>query len=118
MDEIDLIALQDFQKQASRAAEPGEVIEADAAEFGEGDGEKREINAGDGKTKGEAADHQPSSNAERDGEPQPDPWTDAVVAVKRRRRVGTDAEIERVAKGKLTGEAHKNIPGLAGVGEK
>ncbi len=48
--------LRDRQEQAGRAADPAEMIEADAGEFGEGDGQDGEIDAGDAEAEREKAD--------------------------------------------------------------
>ena len=50
------VALRDAQEHAAGAAEPVEVIEADARELGEGDGEEREVHARDAEAEGEEAD--------------------------------------------------------------
>ena len=40
------------------------------------------------------------------------------MKIKRRGGVTADTEIKRMAEGKLPGEAHQDIPRLAGVGEE
>ena len=47
----------DGQEEAGRAADPAPVVEADARELGEGDGEDGEVDAGDAEAEGEKADH-------------------------------------------------------------
>ena len=51
-----LRVLRDRQEQAGRAADPAEMIEADARELGEGDGQDGEIDAGDAEAEREEAD--------------------------------------------------------------
>src|SRR5688572_19819724 len=54
------------QEQARGAAHPGEVVEADARELGEGDGEDGEVHAADAEAEGKEADHRAGERAQRD----------------------------------------------------
>src|SRR6185503_11497805 len=107
------VALRHAQEHAARAADPVEMVEADARELGEGDGEEREIHPRDAEAEGEKADR----HAQQDRHPQPGPRADAVVEEDRTRRVRADADVERMAERELPGEAHHHVPCLAGVGE-
>src|ERR1044071_5769908 len=111
------VALRYAQEQAARAADPVEMVEADARELGEGDGEEREVHPGDAEAEGEKADHYAERHAEEDRDPQAGPGPDAVVEEDRARRVRADADVERMAERELPREPHHHVPGLAGVGE-
>src|SRR5688572_17982378 len=105
------------QEQARGAAHPGEVVEADARELGEGDGEDGEVHAGDAEAEREEADHGAGERAGADRGDQADPGAQAEVHVQRGGRVGAQADVERVPERELPGEAHHDVPGLADVGE-
>ena len=96
-----LRVLGDRQEEAGRAADPGEVIEPDAGEFGERDGEDGEIDAGDAEAEREEADHGADRHGHRDRRDQSDPRTDAEMNVERGGRVGAETDIERVAEREL-----------------
>ena len=50
MPQIGRVRIADRQEEAARAADPVEMVEQDAGELGEGDGEQREIDAGDAES--------------------------------------------------------------------
>ena len=113
-----MILLRDLKKQARRSADPGEMIEADSRELGEGDGQEGKVNAGDIAAERQDANKGTESDAGNDREPDADPGTEAVVKIERACAIGADAEILGVAEGELAGETHHDVPGLAGVGEQ
>src|SRR6266568_1258568 len=65
----------------------------------------------------EPADERPAERRDRDRGKDAEPRPDAEMDPQRRRHIGADAQIERVAERQLPGEAHQQIPGLADVGE-
>src|SRR6185503_14508994 len=107
----------DGQKKSCGAPHPAPMIEADAGEFCESDGENREIDAGDAEAKGEIADHRAGRRRGRHRHPQPDPRTDAEMYVERGGGISAEADVERVSQRELAGKAHHDVPGLADVGE-
>src|SRR5689334_17595522 len=115
--DVPAVALRHAQKHATGATDPVEMVEADARELGEGDGEEREIHARDAEAEGEKADRDAERDAEQDRHPQPGPGPDAVVEEDRAGGVGADADVERMAERKLAGEPHHHVPRLAGVRE-
>ena len=94
------------------------MIEADARELGECDGQEREVNAGDAVTEGEGAEQSAEGGANKDRQPDSDPRTDAIVKIERAGGIAADAEVQGMAERQLAGEAHHDVPRLAGVGEK
>ena len=59
----------------------------------------------------------PTSAGDRQRQGQADPRAHAEVEEQRRRRVGAEADVERMAERELAGKAHHDVPGLAGIGE-
>ena len=57
------------------------IVEADAGELGEGDGQDGEINAGNAEAEGEIADDRAAGGGERDGGEQAQPRADAEMRV-------------------------------------
>src|ERR1051326_5026699 len=47
----------------------------------------------------------------------PEQRPDAEVDPQRRRHIGAEPEVERVAERELPGKSHQQVPGLAGIGE-
>src|SRR6185503_13081019 len=115
--EVPDVALRHLEEHAAGPPGPAEMIEADARELGEGDGEEREVHARDAETEREEADDEAERDAERDRGPQPGPRADAPMEEDPAGDVGADADVERVPERKLAREAHHDVPGLAGVGE-
>ena len=72
--------LLDRQEQAARGVDIAPIVEADAGEFGEGDGEDGEIDAGDAEAKGEKADDRPARRGDGNGREQAEPGRDARTA--------------------------------------
>ena len=68
------------QEQAGRRVDDVEMVEADAREFGKGDGQDREIDAGDAEAKGEKADDGAASRATGMAASKSEPRRDAVSA--------------------------------------
>src|SRR5205807_9779821 len=66
VDEVPGVALRDPEEHASRAADPVEMIEADARELGEGDRQKREVDARDAEAEGEKADNHDEKHEKKD----------------------------------------------------
>ncbi len=106
------------QKQSPGAAEPVEVIEANPRKLGKGDREQSEIDAADLVAEGEGADGGAEQCADSHRQPNARPGTEAEMKVKRGGGVSADAEIKRMAQRQLAGEAHHDVPRLAGVGEE
>ena len=59
----------------------------------------------------------PASAATGIATEQAEPRPDAEMHVERRRRIGAEPDIERVAERQLPGKAHHDVPGLPGIGE-
>ena len=93
------------------------MVEADAGELGEGDGEDREIDAGDAEAERQEADDRAAGHRDRDRGRKADPGTDAEMHVERRGCIGAEPDIDGVTERKLAGESHHHVPGLAGIGE-
>src|ERR1700694_5207912 len=93
------------------------MIEADARELGKCDRKQREIDALDTETPTQPADERAAERRDRYRGKDAEPGSDAEMGPQRRRRVGTEAEVERVAERQLPGKAHQQIPGLPDVGE-
>ncbi len=72
--EIALRIIRDGQKKSARAADPFEMIEADARELRERNGENGEIDAADTEAEGQEADHGPACDRDQDREQGADPW--------------------------------------------
>src|SRR5262245_55868480 len=106
----------DRQEEAARPAHPSEVIEADARELGEGDGEDCEIDAAHAEAEGEEADDRTACHRDRDRRGQSDPGPETEMDIERRGRVAAEPDIDGVAEGELAGEAHHHVPRLAGIG--
>ena len=107
----------DRQEEAARAADPPEMVEADARELGEGDGEDGEIDAGDAEAEGEEADDGAADDGDRDRGRKSEPRPDAEMHVERRGGIGAEPDIDGVAERELAGEAHHHVPRLPGIGE-
>ena len=94
-----------------------EMIEADAGELGERDGENGEIDPGDAEAEGEIADHRAAGGRDRDrgehAEPRARRRNGRTKSPRRRRR----ARHRGVAERELPGKAHHDVPGLPGIGE-
>src|SRR5688572_11477158 len=105
------------QEQAGGAAHPGKVVEADAREFREGDGEDGEVHAADAEAEGEEPDHRAGKRAQRDRRPEADPGAQAEMHVQRGRGIGAEAHVKRMPERELAGEAHHDVPGLADISE-
>ena len=58
-----------LEKHSARTAEPSEMIEADAAEFGKGDRQQGKVNAGDAVAKGEERRSWRQHDAQRNRKP-------------------------------------------------
>src|SRR6185295_17141838 len=99
--EVDLVGLRDLEKKAAGTAGPLQVVEADAEEFAEGDGQQREVDAGNAEAEGEETDRRADRDAQRDRKPQARPGSEAVVEKERGGNVGADADVERVPQGQL-----------------
>ena len=69
----------DRQKKTGRSPGPGQVIETDAGEFGDRDGQDRKIDACDAKSKGKKADECAGCSGDRHDSEQPEPWPDAEM---------------------------------------
>ena len=93
------------------------MVEADAGELGERDGQDGEIDAGDAEAERQEADDRAAGHRDRDRGQQAEPGADAEMHVERRGRVGAEPDIERVAERQLAGKAHHDVPGLADIGE-
>ena len=93
--------LRDRQEEAGRAADVARVVEADAREFGERDGQDREIDAGDAEAERQESDDRAARHRDRHRGEQPDPRADAEMHVERRRRIGAEPDIDRVAEREL-----------------
>ena len=93
------------------------MVEADAREFGNRDGEDGEINPGDAEAKGEEADACAGKRGDRGRDRQAEPGADAEIDIERGRCIGAEPDIERVAERQLPGKAHHDVPGLPGIGE-
>ena len=115
--QIVLRVLRDRQEEAGRAADEAQVVEADAGELGERDGQDREIDAGDAEAERQESDDRAARHRDRDRGQQADPRTDAVMHVERGGRIGAEPDIDRVAERQLPGKAHHDVPGLPRIGE-
>src|SRR5277367_2654258 len=93
------------------------MIKADAGKFGKGNGENGEIHPGHAKAEREKSDHRAASGRDRHRPQQSEPWSDAEAREQEGRDISTEADIDRVSKRQLSGEAHHDVPGLAGVSE-
>ena len=93
------------------------MIEADAGEFGDRYGQDGEVDAADLEAEGEIADESAGESGDRHRHQKPNPRADAEMHIERRRRVGAEADIERVAERQLPGETHHDVPRLAYIGE-
>ena len=109
--------LLDRQEQAARRIDEAPIVEADAGELGEGDGQDGEINAGNAEAEGEIADDRAAGGGDRNGGEEAEPWADAEAGEQHRRDITGKPDIERMAERKLPGEAHHDVPGLPGIGE-
>src|SRR5262249_2003280 len=99
------------------ASDPTPVIEADAGELGESDGEDGEIDAGDAEAEGKEADDRAAHRRDRDRRKNPDPGPDAEMDIERGGGIAAEPDIEGVAERQLAGKSHHHVPGLAGIGE-
>jgi hypothetical protein len=106
-----------WQEQALGAAEKRRVVDHDPGEFGEGDGEQREVDPADGEAETEIADDASHEHREQDRRHHPEHRRDPELAEKIGRCVGADADEERVADGEEPGETQHQVPGLADEGE-
>src|SRR3954447_26089052 len=79
--DVALGIIRDRQKQAARSTDPGEMVETDAREFGECDGENGEIDPADAEPECEKADDCAAGRSHGDGCNEPDPWADAEMEV-------------------------------------
>src|SRR5580704_10859976 len=93
------------------------MVEADAGKFGKGDGENGEIDPGDAEAEGESADDRAARRGNRYRGEKPDPRSDAEAREQHCGDVSAEPGENRVAERQLAGEAHHDIPGLAGIGE-
>src|SRR5689334_2882607 len=93
------------------------MVEADAGEFGDRDGQDGEIDAADAKAERQITDEGAGGGRDRHRHGKADPRPDAEMHVERRRGIGPQADIERVAERQLPGKAHHDVPGLPGIGE-
>ncbi len=73
------------------------MIETDAGEFRDRDGQNGEINAGDAKAESQKADKSAGTGRYRRCHQQAQPRADAVMDIERRGRIGAKPDIERVA---------------------
>src|SRR6185437_6875025 len=106
------------QEEPGRAAEPIEMVEENAGEFVEGDGDEREIDAGHAEAEGKHADNPPGEPRDDHAGQHPDPRQHAEMLEERAAQIGAEPEIEGMAEGKLAGEAHHDVPGLADRGSE
>src|SRR5512134_1894016 len=118
VEEIEVLALRDLDEQATRPAEPVDVVEADPRELGERDREQREVHTRDPETEREEADRRAERHAQRNREPDPGPGPDPVVEEEARRGIRADPHVQGVAERELPGEPHHHVPRLAGVREE
>src|SRR5271156_5392831 len=93
------------------------MIEADAREFGEGDGENGEIDAGNAEPESQKADDRPADHGNRYRRQNTEPWADIVTHEQSCRDVAAKPDIDRVPERELAGKAHHDVPGLTGIGE-
>ena len=107
----------DLEEQAARAAGPLPVVEGDPRELAEGDGQQREVDAGQREAEAEIADDRAGDGGDGDAGEQADPRADAEMEVEAGRDVAAQPGIERVAERELAREAHQDVPGLPDIGE-
>ena len=107
----------DRQEQAGGCVDEVQMIEADARELGERDGEDGEVNAGDAEAKRQKADDGAARRANRYGDEKSEPWPDAVAGEQHGRHIAAEPGIDRMAERQLPGKAHHDVPGLSGVSE-
>src|SRR5579871_1350029 len=93
------------------------MIEADPRELGKSDSEDSKVDAGNAEPEGEEADDRAGERGDRRRDQKADPRRDPVASEQRRGDVSTETGIEGVAERKLAGEAHHDVPGLAGESE-
>src|SRR5215831_5131296 len=106
----------DRQKEAARSADPLEMIEADARELCEGDGENCEVDPADPEAEGKKTDDGAARDRDRDRGGQAEPRPDTEMNVERRGCIGAEPDVNGVAERELAGEAHHHVPRLAGIG--
>ena len=76
-----------------------------------------EIDAGDAEAKGQKADEGAGQSRDRHRHQEAEPRADAEMHVERRRRIGAEPDIERMAERQLPGKAHHDVPALTDIGE-
>jgi hypothetical protein len=107
----------DAQEQAAGRAGIVEVVEGDAGEFREGDGEQCEVDAANAEAEAKPADHGRERGGNCNRREHPEPRPDAKLYEEQRGHIAAEPDIERVAERQLPGEAHHQVPGLTHQGE-
>ena len=115
--QIGAIGLHHPQEETARAADPAEMIEADARELGERDRQQREVGARDAEAKRQPADDGGHQHAHAHRHDHTQPWDDAEMLEQRRRGVSAQPDVQRMADRELAAETHHHVPGLAQIGE-
>src|SRR5262249_18859682 len=96
---------------------PVQVLETDAGEFCDSDGQYREVNAGYPETKGQKSDKCACQRRKRHCNQQAEPRPDAEMNIKSSSGVSAETNIKCVPQRQLPGKAQHDVPGLAEIGE-
>src|SRR5207245_799011 len=90
---------------------------ADAGEFGERDGENREIDASYAEAKGEKSNERATGHCDHDRGSKPDPRRYSEMDIEGGGGIAAEPDIDRMTERELAGKAHHHVPGQAGIGE-